>query len=309
MELGSINWATGEFEDNTNCIRSKNYTEVAEGQYYAFSNNRNYTHNVYNYDKNKQFISAEAVANDTSYQIPTNVKYIRFRTTQGTVENNLDTDFQIEKGSTVTDFEAYKEKTTTITLPEGVEMCGLPNGVADYIDNKGILHKRIDKMVLDGTGNYGSFPGYTGEGYCYYCEDARFKIKNVTSINYKHSLCTHFTNVYSVWAYDTSKIGTYSDHPTLPRKYFISDKPTLEEFKAQLAELQPILLYEKVEETTQNLAETEKTKLQNLETFEGINNITNNAPLSATYNTDTKSYIDSKFNDLAQQILNIAGGN
>ena len=309
MELGSINWANGEFEDNANCIRSKKYIEVIPGQYYAFSNSRNYTHNVYSYDKNKQFISAEAVANNTSYKIPVNVKYIRFRTTQGTVENNLDTDFQIEKGSTVTAFEAYKEKTTTITLPEGAELCSLPNGVVDCVDSTGIINKKIGKMVLDGTGTYGFFPNYPGEGYCYYYEDARFKIKNVTGIDYKHSLCTHFTNVYSVWAYDTSKIGTYSDHPTLPRKYFVSDKSTLEEFKMQLAELQPVLIYELAEETTQNLAETEKTKLQNIETFEGVNNITSNAPISAVYNTDTKAYIDSKFNTLAQQILNMVGGN
>ena len=214
----------------------------------------------------------------------------------------------IEQGENE-EFEAYKEKTTTITLPKGTELCSLPNGVVDCVDSTGVIHKKIGKMVLDGTGNYGFFPGYTGEGYCYYYEDARFKIKNVTGINYKHSLCTHFTNVYSVWAYSTSKIGTYSDHPTLPRKYFVSDKSTLEEFKAQLAELQPVLIYELAEETTQNLAETEKTKLQNIETFEGVNNITSNAPISAVYNTDTKSYIDSKFNTLAQQILNMVGGN
>ena len=312
MELGSINWATGEFEDNTNCIRSKNYIDVTAGEYYAFSNSRNYTHNVYCYNKNKQFISAESVANNTSYQIPTNVKYIRFRTTQGTVENNLDTDFQIEKGNTVTSFEPYKEKTTTITLPENVELCSLPNGVEDCVDSTGVIHKKIGKMVLDGTGNYGSFSGYTGEGYCYYFEDSRFKVPAVNADNelyYKNSLCTHFTNVYAVWHLNNGKIGKYSDHITLPRKYFISDKPTLEEFKAQLAELQPVLIYELAEETTQNLAETEKEKLQNIETFEGINNITSNAPISAVYNTDTKSYIDSKFNTLAQQILNIAGGN
>lgn len=214
----------------------------------------------------------------------------------------------IEQGENE-EFEAYKEKTTTITLPEGAELCSLPNGVEDCVDSTGVIHKKIGKMVLDGTGTYGFFPNYPGEGYCYYYEDARFKIKNVTGIDYKHSLCTHFTNVYSVWAYSTSKIGTYSDHPTLPRKYFVSDKSTLEEFKAQLAELQPVLIYESAEETTQNLAETEKAKMQNLETFEGINNITSNAPISAVYNTDTKAYIDSKFNTLAQQLLNIVGGN
>lgn len=217
----------------------------------------------------------------------------------------------IEQGENE-EFEAYKEKTTTITLPKGTELCSLPNGVVDCVDSTGVIHKKIGKMVLDGTGNYGSFLGYTGEGYCYYFEDSRFKVPAVNADNelyYKNSLCTHFTNVYAVWHLNNGKIGKYSDHITLPRKYFISDKPTLEEFKAQLAELQPVLIYELAEETTQNLAETEKTKLQNLETFEGINNITSNAPLSATYNTDTKSYIDSKFNTLAQQLLNIVGGN
>lgn len=296
MELGSINWINGEFEDNANCIRSKNYIEVIPGQYYAFSNSRNYTHNVYNYDKNKQFINAEAVSNNTSYQIPANAKYIRFRTTQGTIENNLDTLFQIEKGSTVTSFELYKEKTTTIKLPEGAELCSLPNGVVDCVDSTGVIHKKIGKMVLDGTGTYGFFPAYMGEGYCYYYEDARFKIKNVTGIDYKHSLCTHFKNVYANYLNNTG-IGTYSDHPTLPRKYFVSDKSTLEEFKMQLAELQPTLIFELAEEeTTQNLAETEKEKLQNIETFEGINNITTNATLSAEYfrNIDLNKAFETK---------------
>ena len=179
----------------------------------------------------------------------------------------------IEQGENE-EFEAYKEKTTTITLPEETELCSLPNGVEDCVDSTGVIHKKIGKMVLDGTGTYGFFPNYPGEGYCYYYEDARFKIKNVTGIDYKHSLCTHFTNVYSVWAYDTSKIGTYSDHPTLPRKYFVSDKSTLEEFKAQLAELQPVLIYELAEETTQNLAETEITKMQIFPVIIGENNLT-----------------------------------
>ena len=234
--------------------------------------------------------------------------FLQIYNNQVDFSNFNDKEIMLEHGTVLTDYEPYKEVKTTIALPENVELCSLPNGVVDCVDSTGIINKKIGKMVLDGTGNYGSYRGYTGEGYCYWYEDARFKIKNVTSINYKHSLCTHFKNVYANYLNNTG-IGTYSDHPTLPRKYFISDKSTLEEFKAQLAELQPVLIYELAEETTQNLAETEITKMQNLETFEGINNITSNAPISAVYNTDTKSYIDSKFNTLAQQILNIAGGN
>lgn len=238
--------------------------------------------------------------------------FLQIYNNQVDFSNFNDKEIMLEHGTVLTDYEPYKEVKTTITLPKGTELCSLPNGVVDCVDSTGVIHKKIGKMVLDGTGNYGSFLNYTGEGYCYYFEDSRFKVPAVNADNelyYKNSLCTHFTNVYAVWHLNNGKIGKYSDHITLPRKYFISDKPTLEEFKAQLAELQPVLIYELAEETTQNLAETEKTKLQNIETFEGVNNITSNAPISAVYNTDTKSYIDSKFNTLAQQLLNIVGGN
>lgn len=309
MELGSINWQNGEFEDNTNCIRSKNYTEVVEGQYYAFSNNRNYTHNVYCYDKNKQFISAEAVANNTSYQIPANIKYIRFRTTQGNVENNLDTDFQIEKGSTVTAFEAYKKKTSAIILPEGVELCGTSD-VQDKIDYTGLIHKKLKKVLLTGTENWNIFKYGTA-----HVNTTMFNVTIADLINKDNSvkMCstleikkntTETLNSDTEWIMCNSAKGVFisinnnrleSLDETGLKKFLISNNIEI--------------LIEIEEDTTQSLAEAEKAKLKNLETFEGINNITSNAPISAVYNIDTKSYIDSKFNTLAQQLLNIVGGN
>nr|DAN55244.1 MAG TPA: hypothetical protein [Caudoviricetes sp.] len=309
MELGSINWINGEFEDNANCIRSKNYIEVIPGQYYAFSNSRNYTHNVYNYDKNKQFINAEAVSNNTSYQIPANAKYIRFRTTQGTIENNLDTDFQIEKGSTVTAFEAYKKKTSAIILPEGVELCGTSD-VQDKIDYTGLIHKKLKKVLLTGTENWNIFKYGTA-----HVNTTMFNVTIADLINKDNSvkMCstleikentTETLNSDTEWIMCNSAKGVFisinnnrleSLDETGLKKFLISNNIEI--------------LIELAEETTQNLAETEKTKLQNIETFEGVNNITSNAPISAVYNTDTKSYIDSKFNTLAQQILNMVGGN
>lgn len=318
MELGSINWINGEFEDNANCIRSKNYIEVIPGQYYAFSNNRNYTHNVYCYDKNKQFINAEAVANNTSYQIPANAKYIRFRTTQGTVENNLDTDFQIEKGSTVTDFEPYKEKTSTIALPEGVELCSLPNGVEDDVDSTGVIHKKILKIAL-GTQNWSVYQS-EGNADRYYCftSDIDSLIKEYSTQN-----TYNFCNVAKSLGMLLTSTAVDKDsfcigYQGTARLRFMLKKDVIDAqegdtLSAKLNNLfiskNAYILAENIEEATQNLAETEKTKLQNLETFEGINNITSNAPISAVYNTDTKNYIDSKFNTLAQQILNMVGGN
>lgn len=309
MELGSINWANGEFEDNANCIRSKKYIEVIPGQYYAFSNSRNYTHNVYSYDKNKQFIKAEGVANNTSYKIPANAKYIRFRTTQGNVENNLDTDFQIEKGSTVTDFEAYKKKTSAIILPEGVELCGTSD-VQDKIDYTGLIHKKLKKVLLTGAENWSVFNYGTA-----HVNTTMFNVTIADLINKDNSvkMCSALEikkNTAETLNSDTEWIMCNS-----AKGIFISiNNNRLESLdaiglKKFLISNNIEILIEIEEDTTQNLGETEKAKLQNLQTFEGINNITSNAPISAVYNTDTKSYIDSKFNTLAQQILNIAGGN
>lgn len=287
MELGGINWINGEFEDNTNCIRSKNYIEVLEGQYYAFSNNRNYTHNVYCYNKNKQFISAESVANNTSYKIPVNIKYIRFRTTQGNVENNLDTDFQIEKGSTVTSFELYKEKTTTITLPQGVELCGKDN-FQDSIDSNGVITKKLRILKFDGTENwifnntYNCFSLYmNGE----VINKNFFPISNYFVEKAVANLQTEY-GMYSRWS----------------GNLFIGfPNATLEEFKSWLveknAEGEPLeILIQSENPSTYELNETEKLKLQNLETFEGINNITTNATLSAEYfrNIDLNKAFETK---------------
>lgn len=318
MELGSINWATGEFEDNTNCIRSKNYTEGVEGQYYAFSNSRNYTHNVYNYDKNKQFINAEAVSNNTSYQIPANAKYIRFRTTQGTVENNLDTLFQIEKGSAVTAFEAYKKKTSTITLPEGAELCSLPNGVVDCVDSTGVIHKKILKIAL-GTQNWSIYQSETNlDRYYCFTSDVDSLIKEYPTQN-TYNFCNIAQSVEMLLTSTAVDKDSFCiGYQGAARLRFMLKKDVIDAqegdtLSAKLNNLfiskNAYILAENIEETTQNLAETEKAKMQNLETFEGINNITSNAPISAVYNTDTKSYIDSKFNTLAQQLLNIVGGN
>lgn len=287
MELGSINWQNGEFEDNTNCIRSKNYIDVTAGEFYAFSNSRNYTHNVYCYNKNKQFISAESVANNTSYKIPVNIKYIRFRTTQGNVENNLDTDFQIEKGSTVTSFELYKEKTTTITLPQGVELCGKDN-FQDSIDSNGVITKKLRILKFDGTENwifnntYNCFSLYmNGE----VINKNFFPISNYFVEKAVANLQTEY-GMYSRWS----------------GNLFIGfPNATLEEFKSWLveknAEGEPLeILIQSENPSTYELNETEKLKLQNLETFEGINNITTNATLSAEYfrNIDLNKAFETK---------------
>lgn len=202
------------------------------------------------------------------------------------------TDLMIREANIKEDtFELYKEITETIQLPQNVELCSAGD-TRDYIDSKGVIHKKTKKIVLNGTEKWYTYTNYTGEGYCYYLEDNSFPLLQINNQKYKHSICSHFKNVYAVWS-NNSGIGTYSDHATVHRKYFISDKATLTEFKAWLAQETPELIYVLTEEdTTQSLADTEKEKLQNLKTFVGTNNITTNAPISFTYNLDANNLLD-----------------
>ncbi len=202
------------------------------------------------------------------------------------------TDLMIREANIKDDaFELYKEITETIQLPLNTELCKIGD-YQDCIDSSGVIHKRTKKIVLSGTENWYSYANYTGEGYCYYLEDSSFPLLSINNQKYKHSISTHFKNVYAVWS-NNSGIGTYSDHATVHRKYFISDKATLAEFKAWLAQETPELIYVLAEEdTTQSLADAEKEKLQNLKTFAGINNITTNAPTSFTYNLDANNLLD-----------------
>ena len=69
---------------------------------------------------------------------------------------NIDAYFQIEKGSTATNYEPYKEEVVNIDL-KGNELCSLPNGTKDELivkDGRAKILKRIGKVVLDGSENW-----------------------------------------------------------------------------------------------------------------------------------------------------------
>lgn len=213
----------------------------------------------------------------------------------GATFNNLTVYPMILKGeyteSTMDKYEPYKGNIATIQLPIRIKLCSLPNGIRDSVDSNGVIHKNTKKIVLNGTENWYVYANYTGAGYCYYLEDNSFPLLPVNSAKYKQSLCTHFKNVYATWLNGT--IGTYSDHGTVHRKYFITDKATLVEFKAWLAENTPELVYTLAEEdVTQSLADTEIAKLQTLQTFLGVNNIEISAPTNFTYVEDNNYTIE-----------------
>lgn len=244
--------------------------------------------------------------------------FLQIYNNQVDFSNFNDKEIMLEHGTVLTDYEPYKEVKTTIALPENVELCSLPNGVVDCVDSTGVIHKKIGKIAL-GTQNWSIYQSEANADR-YYCftSDVDSLIKEYPTQN-TYNFCNIAQSVEMILTSTAVDKDSFCiGYQGTARLRFMLKKDVIDAqegdtLSAKLNNLfiskNAYILAENIEEATQNLAETEKTKLQNLETFEGINNITTNAPISAVYNTDTKSYIDSKFNTLAQQLLNIVGGN
>lgn len=117
---------------------------------------------------------------------------------------------QLEKSSTATPYEPY-----------GTDWC---------------VHKDMGKVILDGTGTWNPYTYYPAE-YTY--------MHNVTGARsgYRTSICSHFTNVDGAWQDGVGQPGYYSDHPTLGRKYFVSDKTTVSDFTTWLSTHNVLLRY------------------------------------------------------------------
>ncbi len=193
------------------------------------------------------------------------------------------TDLMIREATIVDNaFELYKEFSTTIQLPAGVELCSLPNGVRDYTTSNGIIHKTTKKIIFDGTENW----GYSSANSAFYTTDLANSVKKPQNNNSIIALSNYFkgeTANNCVNSNYNNCIG-FNTIGSLWLRY--NEIDTVEALKNWLSENKPILIYELAEEdTTQTLEESEITKLQTLKTLNGVNNITITAETSFDYLT------------------------
>lgn len=149
----------------------------------------------------------------------------------------------------------------------------------------------------------GSYP--TGV-YCYATKKSNAVLEN------QSSFCTHFKNSNYAYLATNAKIGLHSDHDKVRYKYFISDKPTVEEFKAWLTQQKeagtPVeLVYKTAEETWEPLPEEMQLALNALHTNYPTTVVSNfeNAEMQLTYIADTKNYYLNREQTLQKQILDI----
>ena len=189
-------------------------------------------------------------------------------------------DIQIEKGSTATDYEPYKESSITVNLPEGEFIGKISDTIKDtlkveYNEDDGQhhlkLYKNVVKVVLDG-----SVGGYNSTSNWFY---ASFTSLGITPklLNYKN---TFISDYFIGTDLRTDKnINGISFTGTTSLIIRNSDLTTLDEYKAWLSTNKPEVYY--------TLAEPYEIDLGIVDmpiTYNEITNLFTDSNLSLTIN-------------------------
>lgn len=136
IEQGSWSTTTGEKISGSTLYRSDDYIVVSPSTTYKYSiDETSYAINVLEYDANKTYIgqlTGGAIPVNTSFTTSSNTKYITiFKGQSGGNEK-----WQIEKGTTITPYEAYNGTTYNIDLPvENLFDKDTANVLNAYFDN------------------------------------------------------------------------------------------------------------------------------------------------------------------------------
>lgn len=302
-----LNGTTGEETTNSTGAVS-NFIEV------GFSKNSNYylsgltnTLNSYiaAYNKNKEFlgrIGANAQTNIsfnkdsfTLYSAEGDIAFVRVTqyeiiTSTGTIDDIDDLNVQLEANNVATDFIAHEEQLITFPLAEGQKLYD-----GDYLANDGIHHVR-DVYTFKAVTSLASY------------NNNRFGT-NVSAVN-----SVNTANILSdkIVGSDSTKENTgYITGGGETIVIYGNPADTVKSFNERFVgtKIEYPLAKEKIEAYTPEQQEA-YNKLQNVLSYYNETNVfTDKAQLVFKYIADTKTYVDNQYNALANQVLELAGGN
>lgn len=294
LEVGGFNTSNGQtISGVTAQLRNIDYIRVRPLTTYTFKaegiNNIVYLE----YDKNKQYIGFKGWFNSNQHTFTTleNTKYIKMllRDTSliSITVQNLKTP-QLEKSNISTDYAEHQQ--TVYTLPIQQEML-----TEDYFVKEADGWKEVHnkpELTLDGSDD----ENWAVNSYF----SNVFSCNSPTDINgYETDLICNITNnfVTSGEALDSSTDGVAVG--TTKINFKMANINTLEELKQYLSATNIKLYYKSTQETKLSCTEEQSTvleELNNLELFEGVNNIITTediALLKLKYALDIKSYINN----------------
>lgn len=202
------------------------------------------------------------------------ISYQEITVQKGATLSNVLLEIMLLKGTynetNLPNYEPYKEEVVNIDL-KGNELCSLPNGTKDELivkDGRAKIVKRIGKVVLDGSENWGQNVNLTKDNTSYYYTYALDNL--VKGTDQLGTLISNYFINQNTYDTDNEGISLSTIIPFLRLRINTSTAPTLAEFKAWL-QANPVTL-QYVSETPEEI-DIEVTG--NLQTCEGTSNITN----------------------------------
>lgn len=307
LEFGSIDNQGNIIQSTTAYININKFIEVKEGKHVINSRDeKRFLCAIFLYDKDKQFIRLDQSGDCV---VRKGEKYINITSAKSLVDGVDKTQIELtDRSINPTAYEPYKglqkvqfQLDRPLTKWDRLEKREGVWEIARQSVREELTQYNFDTYILPS----GSYP--TGV-YCYATKKSNAVLEN------QSSFCTHFKNSNYAYSITNAKVGIYSDHGKVQYKYFVSDKPTVDEFKAWLVQQKeagtPVeLVYKTAEETWEPLPEEMQSVLNALHTNYPTTIISNSedTEMQLTYVADTKNYTDRKIEEaVTAQVQNLA---
>lgn len=307
LEFGSIDNQGNIIQSTTAYININKFIEVKEGKHVINSRDeKRFLCAIFLYDKDKQFIRLDQSGDCV---VRKGEKYINITSAKSLVDGVDKTQIELtDRSINPTAYEPYKglqkvqfQLDRPLTKWDRLEKREGVWGIARQSVREELTQYNFDTYILPS----GSYP--TGV-YCYATKKSNAVLEN------QSSFCTHFKNSNYAYSITNAKVGIYSDHGKVQYKYFVSDKPTVDEFKAWLVQQKeagtPVeLVYKTAEETWEPLPEEMQSVLNALHTNYPTTIISNSedTEMQLTYVADAKNYTDRKIEEaVTAQVQNLA---
>ena len=244
-----------------------------------------------------------------TFEITENIKVKPYFTcsTSGVYNNNI-VKVQLEKNNIATNWMKHEEQSLVLDIQKPMLRGDYFVKEADgwkEVHTFGYVNTReVENLGVSLNTSNGEFRRY----------NAHNLVTDRKSGEYLKILCTHFKRTDSRW-HENEGICGWETGQSFCIGTFNTNYDTVDKMKTFLQQNDVGIYYELATPTKLDCTEEQSVildQLSELELFAGTNNIITAESLALMqmqYIADTQSYIDSKLNNINQQILEIAGGN
>lgn len=277
LRVGNYMGSTGEYNANANYSCSKFPIYVKSGSAYKFSKDgigiKGY---AYPYDKDNNYLGRVYFEANSYYTPSQDTYYFNYAFGDSSISQiPLDSNVQIEEGTTVTSYEEHKEQMIPFPLQDGQKLME-----GDYLADDGIHHVR-GQVVFDGTETWKKDVNRDINVDYFYLRNIPIDRNNIDSVK-----CNYFLqgtqDVQGFWATSVFCITIDKTFTGIISSDTIEER--IDKFKTwlatQYANGTPVIVeYELAEETIEPYTSAQAeayNKLKNLMLYKGVNHIWTN---------------------------------